>query len=210
MNTNSNISDRFLDLLVDGELDQSDRADLLSAMDGNPGAWRDCALRFVEAAVLRETFVRREQQPVREETGSSRDRGKRPEGRALRSLCVAAAIVGAALAGFLARDRTGTGEQIAPEGASKLHESEALAQFAAGYRKALEEGIVWERQLNWDGATSYVTRQKVPGFIRDAMLRAGHRVEREERMVLLGSPGDSGTGWQLPVSETRIIENRPL
>jgi hypothetical protein len=41
--------DERLDLLVDGELSEPDRRELLSSLDETPGAWRRCALAFLEA-----------------------------------------------------------------------------------------------------------------------------------------------------------------
>jgi hypothetical protein len=40
---------RWFDLLVDGELDESNRRELLSRLDAQPGGWRRCALAFLEA-----------------------------------------------------------------------------------------------------------------------------------------------------------------
>ena len=40
---------RILDKLVDGELTDADRKELLSNLDEEPGAWRRCALAFLEA-----------------------------------------------------------------------------------------------------------------------------------------------------------------
>src|SRR5262249_14635902 len=44
---------RVLDRLVDGELSASERRELLSALDDEPGAWRRCALAFLESQALR-------------------------------------------------------------------------------------------------------------------------------------------------------------
>jgi len=41
--------DRRFDLLVDGELNESQRRELLEALDQEPGGWRRCALAFLEA-----------------------------------------------------------------------------------------------------------------------------------------------------------------
>ena len=204
------IPDQSLDLLVDGELDDFQREELLKHMERNPDIWRDCALRFLEAAALRETFVRRQERRSHEETGILCHRSAGFAGQAMRGLCIAASLLCAGLAGFFARDWAGNSEPVLPASALETAESESLAHITTGYGKALEEGIVWEPQLRWDGAMSYVTRQQVPSFIRDAVLMAGHRVEREERVVRLGNPEGSGERWKIPVSETRIIENRPL
>lgn len=40
---------RVLDRLVDGELGVNERRQLLAALDDEPGAWRQCALAFLEA-----------------------------------------------------------------------------------------------------------------------------------------------------------------
>ena len=40
---------RLLDRLVDGELGQEERRELLASLDDEPGAWRRCALAFLEA-----------------------------------------------------------------------------------------------------------------------------------------------------------------
>ena len=36
--------DRLFDLLVDGELDEARRRELLAKLDHTPGGWRSCAL----------------------------------------------------------------------------------------------------------------------------------------------------------------------
>src|SRR5690349_18552203 len=40
---------RVLDRLVDGELSELERQELLSALDDEPAGWRRCALAFLEA-----------------------------------------------------------------------------------------------------------------------------------------------------------------
>ncbi|NLE39232.1 MAG: hypothetical protein GX621_14510 [Pirellulaceae bacterium] len=41
--------DHLFDLLVDGQLDEPRRRELLSSLDDRPGGWRRCALAFLEA-----------------------------------------------------------------------------------------------------------------------------------------------------------------
>lgn len=48
------IGDRQLDLLVDGQLDEAQRRELLTRLDAEPGGWRRCALAFLEAQAWRE------------------------------------------------------------------------------------------------------------------------------------------------------------
>ncbi len=58
MNANDDISglrddDRRFDRLVDGELSEAERREMLLRLDDQPGAWRRCALAFLEAQALR-------------------------------------------------------------------------------------------------------------------------------------------------------------
>ncbi len=53
-----------LDRLVDGELSPAERRDLLAALDDEPGAWRRCALAFLEAQSWRWQLSRVAAEPV--------------------------------------------------------------------------------------------------------------------------------------------------
>lgn len=46
--------ERGIDLLVDGELDEAQRRELLLRLENTPGAWRRCALAFLEAQAWQE------------------------------------------------------------------------------------------------------------------------------------------------------------
>ncbi len=48
--------DPQFDLLVDDELNEEDRRELLSGLDERPGGWRACALAFLEAQSWRKEF----------------------------------------------------------------------------------------------------------------------------------------------------------
>lgn len=52
----SRISDEQLDRLVDGELSEPQRRDLLSGLDREPEGWRRCALAFLEGQSWREAM----------------------------------------------------------------------------------------------------------------------------------------------------------
>lgn len=55
---------RVLDRLVDGELSPSERRELLAALDDEPGAWRRCALAFLEAQTWRWQLSRVAAEPL--------------------------------------------------------------------------------------------------------------------------------------------------
>lgn len=50
--------DRRLDLLVDGQLDETQRRDLLRSLEQQPDGWRRCALAFLEAQCWQEALGR--------------------------------------------------------------------------------------------------------------------------------------------------------
>lgn len=50
------LDDQRFDLLVDGELPESDRRNLLLTLDDLPGGWRRCALAFLEAQSWKEAM----------------------------------------------------------------------------------------------------------------------------------------------------------
>jgi hypothetical protein len=51
------LDDRRFDRLVDGELNEEERRELLTRLDSEPGGWRRCALAFLESQCWRQTFV---------------------------------------------------------------------------------------------------------------------------------------------------------
>jgi hypothetical protein len=51
--TNRPIDDTMLDRLVDGDLDEPTRRDVLLALESEPDGWRRCALAFLEAQAWR-------------------------------------------------------------------------------------------------------------------------------------------------------------
>jgi hypothetical protein len=55
---------RVLDRLVDGELGQQERRQLLASLDDEPGAWRQCALAFLEAQNWRLQLSRIASEPL--------------------------------------------------------------------------------------------------------------------------------------------------
>ncbi|HLA84071.1 MAG TPA: hypothetical protein VJL29_04695 [Thermoguttaceae bacterium] len=52
----SHEDDQVFDLLVDGQLDEASRRELLAGLDDSPGGWRRCALAFLEAQSWREAM----------------------------------------------------------------------------------------------------------------------------------------------------------
>ena len=55
---------RVLDRLVDGELGLHERRELLAGLDDEPGAWRRCALAFLESQSWRWQLSRMASEPI--------------------------------------------------------------------------------------------------------------------------------------------------
>lgn len=63
INENMPDDDVRFDLLVDGELTERQRRELLAGLDDEPGGWRSCALAFLEAQAWKKEFGRFGQDP---------------------------------------------------------------------------------------------------------------------------------------------------
>ena len=86
---------RVLDRLVDGELSQDQRRELLAALDDEPGAWRRCALVFLEAQSWRWQLGQVAAEPIVAQLAATKSAEKSPLPRATRgtfwSACLAIA-----------------------------------------------------------------------------------------------------------------------
>ena len=60
--------DPRFDLLVDDELSEADRRELLSGLDETPGGWRACALAFLQAQSWKKEFAAIVREPAKPET----------------------------------------------------------------------------------------------------------------------------------------------
>jgi hypothetical protein len=121
----------LLDLLVDGELSESQRRKLLACLEHEPGGWRRCAVAFLEAQSWRRDIgalgQREPKQSISAELASPAAVMPLPRrtslaGAAGRWLAVAAAFLLALGIGILARDhgrgtveQAGVAPQVAPE-----------------------------------------------------------------------------------------------
>lgn len=82
------VNDSLLDLLVDGELDESRRRELLEQLEQSPDGWRRCALAFLEAQSWRREMP--SLLPASVPTVAPPQRPRTPKRRAWRSLTAVA------------------------------------------------------------------------------------------------------------------------
>jgi hypothetical protein len=82
---------RVLDRLVDDELAPDERRELLAALDDEPGAWRRCALAFLEAQAWRRHLTQPATEPAHIASGLASLPTHRKNRRALWGTCLAVA-----------------------------------------------------------------------------------------------------------------------
>lgn len=56
INDDTMMDDARFDRLVDGELNENERRELLESLDTTPGGWRSCALAFLESQCWKDSF----------------------------------------------------------------------------------------------------------------------------------------------------------
>ncbi len=116
--------DRRFDLLVDGELSPADRRTLLLRLDDEPGAWRRCALAFLEAQAWREDFAVSRREPAATKSATAGPQPRRP-GRLLRAGGTLAAMAASFLAAMALAwwlDRPGGSSDVLPRGPIQVAE----------------------------------------------------------------------------------------
>ena len=85
--------DQRFDLLVDGELSEPQRHELLGGLDDEPGGWRRCALAFLEAQAWKRDLGAALHEPAKPSTGSRPLQRSRSIGYGGTLLAVAASFV---------------------------------------------------------------------------------------------------------------------
>ena len=190
---------RQLELLIDDELGEKERGELLEFLDSEPDGWRRCALGFLEEQSFQSALGPERIEDLTSAPSPRRSVGGRG-GWGLLAACAAALIAFAS--GYLLR---GGGES------ARRPEAAAANAAAAGVVPALFEGhgraAVFEMDLS-DGMRMYRTHRHVPEFVVEALVEAGHRVQLVDSTLQLEA-GD-GTEIDLPVRETYIFETTPL
>jgi hypothetical protein len=189
----SPIDPRQLDMLVDGQLSEPARRELLARMDLEPGAWRRCALAFLEAQCWQESLAplaRSASEPAQIGKGDIRLLPERPATE-LRSVPGFAQKVNVP---FFRRPAV-------------LHWAAGLA-VAASFLVAFGLGVV--ARPVWRPAAPRVEQVAGPGGA-EAGLRGVLPVSASPwRMVTLTSPDDPSDPIHLPAVERKRIDNKWL
>lgn len=208
-----------IDLLVDGQLGDRQRRELLERMDWEPAAWRRCALGFLEAQCWRESLgplakAAQEPPPAR--------RAPRPASRFLRwgsRLAVAASFVLAFGLGILLRpvwrpaapDVGPPGGQLAtaPQGEGTLRGR--LPEASSPWRMVtltspndpsdpIRLPAVERKRIDDDWLRSLPS--PLPSDVLKALERTGHAVQQSRE--LLPVPLEDGRRLIVPVDQVEV------
>jgi hypothetical protein len=190
------VDKRLIDQLVDGELRDVERRELLLRLEAQPDGWRRCALAFLEAQSWRETFG-----PLAAPAGTPPVAAPgAPERKSMRRrhvahlTALAASLVAAFTLGWAMHGRSGesapqppfvnmeTGPEVAPAASTQS----ALIDVAAGNSRpsGLEEPA---------GARDPVVKQ---------WEQRGYHAERHQRLVSVELK--DGRRLDVPVEEVRL------
>jgi hypothetical protein len=200
-NTSTNwISQEEIDLLVEGELDESARVALIAQLEKTPHGWRQCALTFLESQML--------QQACSGASGAALVAAPARRSLSFASLRRGAGIAAVAALAFV------LGAIVFPRSSShSVRSGIETTQDSLPAREPYTSESIHGRsdffQVSTDGGLPrYSTREEIPSFILEAIRGAGHRVERTERTISLPNP--EGNPLELPVHETHIVDMRPV
>jgi hypothetical protein len=215
---------RVLDRLVDGELSADERRALLAWLDDEPGAWRRCALAFVEAQSWRWQLSRLAAEPLVCKTSADVLAATQKRRRRFweLSLAVAAGLLVAFGLGtwFTSTQSAPTAEVVTPAPARIELATETEPEPAA---PAAEESPKWEtltlaatdgvdpadqfqlRVLDSnesDEGWSLDEQSELPASLQSLLEASGLQVERQRRLL----PIDLSDGRRMvvPVEEINI------
>ncbi len=220
MSTNlerSPLDDEQFDRLVDDELDEQQRRELLARLDHEPGGWRRCALAFLEAQCWKQAFrvkpdVRRDAAvPVRSEYAPVVTRHSAWPRRVGTVLAMAASfLVVFWIGSMVERGRSGlpvsnvggqvaTAERtLAPDGLPTWRTvavSDHSGRAPISTVRAVERNNVDDRWL--DSLPS-----AMPDNVRQAFQRTGHQIEQHRQLVPV--PMEDGRRLVVPVDQVDV------
>ena len=207
--------EQILDRLVDGELGIDDRRALLAAFDDEPGAWRRCALAYIEAQVVGFQLAQMANEPLVAHE-SARARAVAPAHRGgwiAWPLTLAASVLIAFVTGQrLAERQSGLPVSVdtAAEGGPgtavvRTESSDAESQRDPG-TVALHDGknAIEQPWAESDGPAlnAAVRSQAITGALAQQFQRDGFQVDRQQQLWPVELP--DGSSVLVPVEEMHI------
>lgn len=216
-----------IDRLVDGELSESERHELLLRFDQDPAGWRRCALGFLEAQSWRTEFHELTSpalvQPIATQASKEATAWNQALGRLFTVAAVAMITVGLTL---LVRDRLAAPE-IGAEGEERLAQQMPTAADERAERvqpPIAERGgnepltLVFEQSPSAPSQVFQVplvdaerfgaelndleSSPPIPAGVRGLLERLGHRIENRRRFAPVEL--DDGSQYLVPVDDVHI------
>ena len=221
--------ERILDRLVDGELTEEDRKNLLLALDDEPGAWRRCALAFLESQTWQGDLKAMRRQPRAEEPPAVikptvvPPPPPRPSRFFELCLAMAASVALAFGVGVWVRSMWN-----APGGGSlnmqMANDNRSLSPLPP--QTAVGSNTPWHANLNFDdpntdgpdkvvvplvepqGSADWMhqRRSALPDHLRQGLENAGHRVIHRQQLQSI--PLKDGKRLVVPVEQFDVEPNR--
>lgn len=208
---------RLLDRLVDGELTDAERRELLLRLDQAPQGWRRCALAFLEAQAWRseaQTVVT-EPAPTVRRANAAQKNWKGPAIYIPLAMAAGFALTFALLKQWDGREIAEIG--VSPRGGVQMVENIPNSPSLAGqnlrlvvdgtageHQKVVEVPLVDAQRMNETLFGSGAQPPLPPDFVR-MLEQAGHQVVRERRLV----PVDLNDGRRVVVPMDQV-EIRPV
>ena len=204
---------RQLDRLVDNELPDNKRRELLQSLDNRDGGWRQCALTFLEAQSWRqavsEMAISVTTNPHK--AGGNSAKSIRPSSTVFQSsstcswAMLAASVAVAFLIGRSFESIRPDARTISPE---IMTVSEAGNGLSANHtmRPQNKRAVI---QPSYASSPSTVVRRHVsviPGEVEEALDQLGTHIRRRRRFV----PGRSQDGreWVVPVEDVELVPTK--
>jgi surface antigen len=187
---------RVLDRLVDGELTELERQELLSALDDEPAGWRRCALAFLESQFWGndlKTFRDQPLTPVTPARSHTHLWRQWPVALAMAASLAIAFFIGLALQGQFGGDSNT--QQLAQDGNRSTMDAQQLAHATA--KDATKQNWTTIQLTNDDGSVFDVkafdaangnlgwlfdATSAVPADVLQQLQQRGHSIQRETEL----------------------------
>lgn len=218
--TNLSADDRRFDRLVDGELSEADRRELLSRLDHEPDGWRHCALAFLESQCWRTELKAIAARPVERPASSS---PRRPLGAWPRYLTMALAMAATFMIAMLAGSQLREMGIIGGGPQNQIVKKEAQRSAPAGSAQRPQPSDRWEMVTLTAGGPGGATETirvpaverptidqqwlnnlpgAVPPEVLQAFERSGHQVSQHRELVPLEM--QDGRRLVVPVDKVQV------
>ncbi len=194
---------RRIDRLVDNELGEPERRELLLELDRRPDAWKLCALAFLEnqawAPAIREVVVLARPSPAPPPA--------RRRHRWLAAACVMSSLFGlGVLSGTMLRRETPEPTVAANPPVAPLPDAPRLAGFVQLTRPGEAPGnsipIPVLSGTNLKDRLTEQARPMVPEYVRSVWERQGYELRENREVVSLGL--DDGRRVAIPVDQVQV------